>query len=571
MNVKIINVEVKMKMKMDRMKRMMAVIVTIAMFATLLSGCGFLNKLLKQEEHALTDTIKNAVENAEKKAETSPDEEQGDEAEEDKTEDLVPEETEFSLYEEMSKWEFHFCSGAGGWETYLYVAEDGSFSGQFHDSDMGDTGPGYENGTIYMCDFHGKFGDCEQVSDFVWSVKMDELAYERTPDEEEILDEVRYIYAGAYGLEGLKEGESELLVYLPGTPIEELDEAYMEWIRPMHFGTYFGEDFEYVYDPPQDLPFCGLYNTVGDGFYSDNGAEHNGTYVVNRAKLPGLKNEKAELHEDGTYLYEDMDPYGMVKVTNACFFSRDEVNTYSDQEGFVRKCLDGIGVKDYDNLYVPDKDASMFVYDKMSISGEKCSYASWTEGSNEDSRNCSGCFLQRYCYNSDYDQIGWYGFVYMISQSEYADVIGGEATNFYLSSLELSGNPERLSSASEHDAASKILTQTVKDTDASSLRAQEVYWVTESDTDLIEKYHLDPDEFYDDYQIAGFTGDFSEYPVAEDCLYYVQYPEDKYHKLLNRKEFDAYISRYDSDGGMLMDFILDEKGCVVMVYEPYTP
>ena len=41
-----------------------------------------------------------------------------------------------------------FTSGVGAWETELTLYADGTFTGQFHDSNMGETGYGYPNGTV---------------------------------------------------------------------------------------------------------------------------------------------------------------------------------------------------------------------------------------------------------------------------------------------------------------------------------------------------------------------------------------------------------------------------------------
>lgn len=52
--------------------------------------------------------------------------------------------------------EFVFCSGAGAWRTTIVVNQDGSFSGEYLDSDMGDSGDGHPKGTQYICSFSGK-------------------------------------------------------------------------------------------------------------------------------------------------------------------------------------------------------------------------------------------------------------------------------------------------------------------------------------------------------------------------------------------------------------------------------
>ena len=51
--------------------------------------------------------------------------------------------------------DLEFSSGAGAWGTGLTLAADGSFSGEYHDSDMGDSGDDYPDGTVYLCNFPG--------------------------------------------------------------------------------------------------------------------------------------------------------------------------------------------------------------------------------------------------------------------------------------------------------------------------------------------------------------------------------------------------------------------------------
>ena len=52
-----------------------------------------------------------------------------------------------NIFSQMPK-DYTFASGAGAWATSLELYEDGSFAGDYHDSDMGDSGDGYPNGTI---------------------------------------------------------------------------------------------------------------------------------------------------------------------------------------------------------------------------------------------------------------------------------------------------------------------------------------------------------------------------------------------------------------------------------------
>ena len=45
-------------------------------------------------------------------------------------------------FELLSNQTFYFSSGAGAWGTEMDISADGSFTGNFHDSEMGDTGEG---------------------------------------------------------------------------------------------------------------------------------------------------------------------------------------------------------------------------------------------------------------------------------------------------------------------------------------------------------------------------------------------------------------------------------------------
>lgn len=124
--------------------------------------------------------------------------------------------------------QFSFLSGAGGWSTALYLngggIYDGSFTGQYHDSNMGDEGEGYQ-GSVYYCNFTGKFTQPERLDEFVYSVKLEELTYD-PPGAESIEDGTLYVTTGPYGLENA----GELRLYFPGYPIKNIPEADRFWL-----------------------------------------------------------------------------------------------------------------------------------------------------------------------------------------------------------------------------------------------------------------------------------------------------------------------------------------------------
>lgn len=124
--------------------------------------------------------------------------------------------------------QFSFLSGAGGWSTELYLNSDesyvGNFTGQYHDSNMGDEGEGYQ-GSVYYCNFTGKFTEPERLDEFVYSVKLEELTYD-PPGAESIEDGTLYVTTGPYGLENV----GELRIYFPGYPIKNIPEDDRVWL-----------------------------------------------------------------------------------------------------------------------------------------------------------------------------------------------------------------------------------------------------------------------------------------------------------------------------------------------------
>lgn len=120
---------------------------------------------------------------------------------------------------------FDFTSGAGGWRTHFDLNSDGTFTGQYHDSNMGDAGNGYSNGTVYICNFEGKFSMPKQVNEYIYSMNLEYLNTEGTPGNEYYEDNTRYIYSAPYGFEEA----NEFLIYLPGCPLEETTDEFISW------------------------------------------------------------------------------------------------------------------------------------------------------------------------------------------------------------------------------------------------------------------------------------------------------------------------------------------------------
>jgi uncharacterized protein YecT (DUF1311 family) len=133
---------------------------------------------------------------------------------------------ESSLFDMLCQYDYAFLSGAGGWSTGFNIEKDGYFHGTYHDSDMGSTGDGYENGTMYYSAFSGYFSEPVQVDEHSYEMTILDISYEDEIDTEEIKNNLKYIYTDAYGLVGTE----QFLVYLPGTPVDVFSEEVTMWL-----------------------------------------------------------------------------------------------------------------------------------------------------------------------------------------------------------------------------------------------------------------------------------------------------------------------------------------------------
>ena len=153
--------------------------------------------------------------------------------------------------------EFGFASGVGAWSSDLTFANDGIFMGSFHDSDMGDTGDGYPNGTIYVSDFSGRFEIANVINDHSVTLRLVESGTSEPVGNEWIDDQVRYVASDPYGIAG----GDEFILYFPGTPMSELTDDGRQWYQ---MPRALSDD-----ELPQTLPCYGLYNVnEANAFFS---------------------------------------------------------------------------------------------------------------------------------------------------------------------------------------------------------------------------------------------------------------------------------------------------------------
>lgn len=162
-----------------------------------------------------------------------------------KSEDALPE--DFPM-------DFVFSSGVGAWATSMTLEQDGAFSGAYYDADMGVCDEDYPNGTVYICDFSGRFSDIQKVDEYSYSLTLAELDSDYEAGKEWIENGTKNISSEPYGMED----GNEFILYLPDTPIDGLDEEFLSWLRC------------WIIDGEQTgtLGLYGLYNVkMGYGFF----------------------------------------------------------------------------------------------------------------------------------------------------------------------------------------------------------------------------------------------------------------------------------------------------------------
>ncbi len=236
-----------------------------------------------------------------------------------------------NVFEQLPN-EFIFSSGAGGWRTTISINEDGTFAGKYLDSNMGDTGNSYPNGTTYVCNFDGRFSAPEKVSEYIYTMSLEHLNVMGTIGEEYFEDGVRYIYSNPYGLDDA----SEFLIYLPGCPLSEVAPEFLSWVSI---------DAEVRSKMPEGI--YGIYNVGGmEGFLgqADNtlwSRDYEYTYGVTRSALWPSYSGKSHLvfwpetgastldlsfywPEDGQYSFVATDAKGTGDYTVSLDFGNDQ-------------------------------------------------------------------------------------------------------------------------------------------------------------------------------------------------------------------------------------------------------
>lgn len=141
-----------------------------------------------------------------------------------------------------------FSSGAGAWRTYLQLSLDGSFIGQFTDSEANVMDDDYELGTVYICNFKGKFSKPVRQTDYSYSIKLERLSMEDHAGDEYTKNGQHFIVMDSpYGMENT----DTFTVYVPGYPTDLLPEDLS-----LLFGeTRLPDNTYLIYNPSENAAF----------------------------------------------------------------------------------------------------------------------------------------------------------------------------------------------------------------------------------------------------------------------------------------------------------------------------
>lgn len=129
--------------------------------------------------------------------------------------------------------DFYFSSGAGAWSSQMTILPNGQFWGYFHDADMGDSGPGYPQGTLYECSFTGYFSDALQINEYEYQIEVESLQSFGIPEHSEIKNQTLTITVDHYGVL-----QNEIFsFFFPHTPNEQIPREASDWRKGYVYGN----------------------------------------------------------------------------------------------------------------------------------------------------------------------------------------------------------------------------------------------------------------------------------------------------------------------------------------------
>ncbi len=110
-----------------------------------------------------------------------------------------------------------------GGTTTLTMGKGGSFSGQYMRHRAGETGADYAKGTIYLCNFTGRFVNAVDKGGNIYSLDIIDLKLSTAAGNTVYKDGYRYIAVDAYGLDGT----STMELYMSGAYTSAMPECML--------------------------------------------------------------------------------------------------------------------------------------------------------------------------------------------------------------------------------------------------------------------------------------------------------------------------------------------------------
>lgn len=153
----------------------------------------------------------------------------------DKSKDSGKQDATFKEAMKQAAGNYSFGSGVGAWGTVMKVNKDGTFSGSYHDSDMGATGDGYPYGSRAESNFTGKFKSAKKNSDGTYTLQCDASAFkiDGTVGESHIEDQIKVTISEPYGMEPC----NEFTLYTDGTDLSTFSDAMKTWSNGYPIGN----------------------------------------------------------------------------------------------------------------------------------------------------------------------------------------------------------------------------------------------------------------------------------------------------------------------------------------------
>lgn len=173
----------------------------------------------------------------------------------------------------------------------MSIDSDGTFLGRYQDSNMGETGDEYPNGTEYFCDFSGKFAVPQKIGEYSYRMAVEYLHTEAEQGFTYYENGVRHVASNPYGMENAQ----EVLLYLPGYPTDQIPEEALSWINCLHSlqdADELPQECYVLYNEEEGTTFLGLKEE--DEF-------------LTKQEVQALLNDYFNAKSDGSVRYEVCD------------------------------------------------------------------------------------------------------------------------------------------------------------------------------------------------------------------------------------------------------------------------